>query len=103
MIPSRPRPGVTLVELLVVLAVLGIAGGIAGVAFTATTSPDVGESWQMAIVAARRDALSNARPVTIDLVVDGTPASATAMPDGSVVADAAIPVDPFNGRPYHGR
>jgi prepilin-type N-terminal cleavage/methylation domain-containing protein len=95
------RPGVTLVELIVVLAILGVIAGVTTLAFrTVPPGPRV-EPWASAVAQARRTALDSARAVTITLSVNGAPHAVTAMPDGSVIADISIPVDRLTGEPIH--
>ena len=89
--------GNTLIEMLVVLAILGIAAGVAGLGFRSATPIPVDET-TATIAAARRDAIRSGRSITIYVEQDGHVLSATAHPDGRVVADTALTVDHLSGR-----
>ena len=92
--------GVTLIELLVVLVLLGIVSGVVGLtmrsagSFPGRNGIDAGQ-----VVAARvRDsAIRLGRPVTIVIERDSQPLAVRALPDGRVVADGRLGVDPLNG------
>jgi hypothetical protein len=43
--------------------------------------------------------LSTGRAISLQFVVNGRPADATVYPDGSVLADSALHIDRFTGRP----
>ncbi len=107
---SARRNGVTLVELLVVLAILGLMAGIVGLSFTRDEPvPDAGTlaAAHDTIAAARRSAIAAGLPVATMVLVtragegDAGPQTyrATALPDGSVIADAALGIDRLSGRP----
>jgi len=92
------RRGLTLVEMLVVLVLLGAIAGVATVAFAPVRVPAPSPVLD-ALTAARRKAIGSGRAVTITIAQDsGPPALATAWPDGRIVADGAVPLDPFTGR-----
>ncbi len=104
------RRGVTLIELLVVLMILGLMAGIVGLSFTRDEpAPDAGTlaAAHDTIAAARRSAIAGGMPVAITVLVnragehDAGPQTyrATALPDGSVIADAALGIDRLSGRP----
>jgi prepilin-type N-terminal cleavage/methylation domain-containing protein len=91
------RSGVTLIELIVVLAIVAIMAGVATLAFRrADLTPQV-EPWVSAIAAARRTAIDSDRTVSLTVRVGDTIYSATALPDGSIVADAALGIDRVTG------
>ena len=89
--------GNTLIEILVVLAILGIAAGIAGVGFRSAMPVPVNET-TAAIAAARRDAIRSGKSITIFVEHADRVLSATAHPDGRVVADTALAVGHLSGR-----
>ncbi|HXB23559.1 MAG TPA: prepilin-type N-terminal cleavage/methylation domain-containing protein [Gemmatimonadaceae bacterium] len=94
------RPGVTLVELIVVLAIVAVIAGVTTPAFRRVSlSPNV-SPWVSTVNAARRTAIDSNRVVRITLSVDETPHAVTALPDGSVVTD--LPVDRLTGECKHG-
>lgn len=87
------RRGVTLVELLVVIVLLGIIAGVSVLGFARASTPardDKRDRVLGPLAAARRNALRMGRPVTITIDDSSAVLSATALPDGSVVADAGI-------------
>lgn len=89
--------GNTLIEILIVLAILGIAAGIAGLGFRSAMPIPVDET-TATIAAARRDAIRSGKSITIFVEHPGRTLSATAHPDGRVVADTALGVDLLSGR-----
>jgi prepilin-type N-terminal cleavage/methylation domain-containing protein len=91
------RHGVTLVELMVVILLLGLLSGVVGL--TMGSNPHVAslDPIAVAVMQARDSALSTGHRVTISLRVDGRSRSATAFPDGRVLTDAPIEIDPLSG------
>ncbi len=97
----RWQAGVTLVELLVVIALLGIVAGVVGVTWhTATVLRPVPPA-AARVLAARDSALRTGRAVTIPLTGPGGAQTATALPDGRVLAEPGLGIDPFTGRVAH--
>jgi len=95
------RLGVTLVELIVVLAIVGLMAGVTTLAFRrADMTPRVAP-WVSAIAAARRTAVDSDRTVSLTVRVGDNMYAATALPDGSVVADAALGIDRLTGEVAH--
>ena len=84
------RGGVTLVELLVAIAIVGLLAGVVGLA--ARRAPQPGEAERLAtfVADARRTALRNGRPATIEIRLDGAPHAITALPDGGMIADRVV-------------
>lgn len=92
------RAGVTLIELSVALAILGVAAALTGLAVRAIPEPDAAELRAGRVDAARRRALAERIPVTVELADSGRLLRAVAFPDGRVVADSALGMDPYSGR-----
>jgi len=93
---TRVRRGVTLVELTVVLFILGIVAVLAGVGSPIVRRPNP-PAWVAQVVEARRLAIDSARPVSTQVSRGDTVYRLTATPDGRVVADTALRVDPLTG------
>jgi len=96
------RRGMTLLELLIVLALVGILAGVAAMAARRIPPTDHSDPLVMVEDSLRR-AVAEARAITIDVVMDGKSASATANPDGSVVADSMFEIDRLSGTSTHAR
>ena len=76
-----------------------VAGGVAF-----TLRPSAAHVAQADPIAeARRTAITERWPVTIDVIRDGKVFAVTALPDGGVVADAALGVDRFTGEKLDAR
>jgi prepilin-type N-terminal cleavage/methylation domain-containing protein len=91
------RLGVTLVELIVVLAIVAIMAGVTTLAFRrADMTPRVAP-WVSAITAARRIAIDSARTVSLTVRITDSLYSATAFPDGSILADPGLGIDRLTG------
>jgi len=95
------RAGATLLELVVALSILALAGSLAVPALR--RAADAPPTTRDRIAAARRDALEHGRVVTLELRDSAGAHLLTAFPDGRVVADSALSVDPLTGRPRAGR
>ena len=114
---NAPR-GVTMVELITVLAILGI---MAAVVTAALPEPELGPppesllAARVRIAEARREAISRGRAVTVALRVSPTDTGtsrgsaartelrATALPDGSIIADPGLAIERLTGRPIRER
>ena len=92
------RAGITLIELAVALAILGVAAGVTGLAIRAMPEPDADQVRAGRIDAARRKALAERHPVAVELADSGVLLRAVVFPDGRVVADSALGMDPLSGR-----
>jgi len=91
----RARSGVTLIELMVVIVALAIMASVVSLATRArpTRRNDVGAQ----ISAARTSALSTGRPVNVLVQSSSGVHVLTALPDGSVLADGSVHVNPLTG------
>jgi prepilin-type N-terminal cleavage/methylation domain-containing protein len=95
------RAGVTLVELIVVLAILSVIAGVTTLAFSRAKPSVNSPAWQSTIAAARRTALDSARTVSLSVRVGDTIYAATALPDGSFIADPRLGIDRLSGEVTH--
>lgn len=95
----RAVAGVTLIELIVALALIGIMAAVTGLAIRRMPEPDAAQQRADRIVHARREAIDGRRVVVFTLADTGAVRTATAFPDGRVVADSTVEIDPLTGRP----
>ncbi len=91
--------GVTLVELLVVLVLLSLVAGVVGLTIHTAKPITMTDPTLAAIAAARDSAIRTGHSVTITLEVRDAQREVTASPNGRVVADTALAIDPLNGAP----
>jgi prepilin-type N-terminal cleavage/methylation domain-containing protein len=89
---------VTLIEMVVVLAILGIMAGITALALGGDDAPDPARARAARLAEVRRQAIDTRRPVAFELADSGGVRRGVALPDGRVVADSALGVDPLTGR-----
>jgi prepilin-type N-terminal cleavage/methylation domain-containing protein len=93
-----PRRGTTLIEMLVSIVLLGIVASVATPALRRAAMPPMSDAFT-AIAESLDVAIASGRTITLQLSMESGSAFATVRPDGSVVADSAIHVDRFTGRP----
>jgi len=93
-----PRRGTTLIEMLVSIVLFGIVASVATPALRRAAMPPVNDAFTT-IAESLDVAIASGRTITLQLSMDSGLAFATVRPDGSVVADSAIHVDRFTGRP----
>lgn len=91
------RCGVTLVELMVVILLLGLLSGVVGLTMGSTPRVPSLDPTTVAVLQARDSALRTGHPVTIAFSHEGSAHRATAYPDGRVVTDATLGIDPLSG------
>jgi prepilin-type N-terminal cleavage/methylation domain-containing protein len=91
------RPGVTLLELMVVLTILSVTAAVTGVAVRRAQPVHVADLRAAAIARARRMAIHSGHPVTASIDIDSVLAPITALPGGSVIADSTLHVDRLTG------
>jgi prepilin-type N-terminal cleavage/methylation domain-containing protein len=90
--------GSTLIELIVALAVLGILLAVSTLALRPDGPPD-GDSGLRRAAVARERALASGHPVRDTFSVQGRVGFLLALPDGRVVTDTTLHLDPATGRP----
>jgi prepilin-type N-terminal cleavage/methylation domain-containing protein len=95
----RTRAGVTLIELMVVLVLLSVIASVVTLAMRAAPSARPVDAAVTRVLAARDTALRTGRPLTITVLIASMEHSATAYPDGRLVADSAFHFDLVSGRP----
>lgn len=89
--------GVTLVELLVVLVLMGIVAGVVGLTIHTARPLTATDPITSAIATARDSAIRSGRSVTIGLNLSDAQREITARPDGRVIADSTLDIDPLTG------
>lgn len=94
----REGRGVTVVELLVVLILLGLMAGVVGLTLRTAQPVRHPDAAHLAATQARDSAIHSGRPVTIVFTSDSQRLDITALPDGQLVADARLAIDPLTGR-----
>ena len=99
---TRGRAGVTLAELMVVIVILGVMAAVTAVAFARRPPVAEVDARTVAIAAARAEAVRSGKPLTIRLGSADSLSLATAYPDGRVVTNAAVAIDPLTGRSVDG-
>lgn len=91
------RRGVTLVELMVVILLLGLLSSVVGLTMGSTPSVASLDPTTVAVLQARDSALRTGYRVTISITLEGRAHHATAYPDGRVITDAPVGIDPLSG------
>lgn len=95
---ARGRAGVTLAELMVVIVVLGVMAAVTAVAFARREPVAAAIPTLASISAARAESIRSGKPETIRLDAANSPSIATAYPDGRVITNASVVIDPLTGR-----
>jgi prepilin-type N-terminal cleavage/methylation domain-containing protein len=93
---TAERGGVTLLELLIVVVVLGVVTSMTVLVMPAKLSPP--DDTAHRIANARTLALRTGLPVSVVVKLDTVFSLATAMPDGTVLADSAARIDRLTGK-----
>jgi prepilin-type N-terminal cleavage/methylation domain-containing protein len=87
---------VTLIELLVTMSLLAILSAVTTLAVRQIDKPRPHDP--RAILAdSIRVVLESGRPAIVHFVIDGVATSATIRPDGSVIADSLLELEPLSG------
>jgi prepilin-type N-terminal cleavage/methylation domain-containing protein len=86
------RRAFTLVELLVTLAVISVVSGVAVLAFRVPVV-SLGDDPIARVLSARRQALREGRPVTVEVMTSEGVRLVTAYPNATIVADPQIGLD----------
>lgn len=95
----RSAYGVTMVELLVVLSILGIVTAIAGLELGSQSHSSASNSLIVQLTVLRSQSLSTGRVQTQTMLDGDTLFIVSAYPDGRLLTNAHVPIDPFSGRP----
>jgi len=93
----RVRRGVTLLELIIVVIAIGLISSVAVLVMPRKLVPP--DDTPHRIANARTKSLRTGRPVSVVLMLDTVFSVATAMPDGTVLADSAARIDRLTGMP----
>jgi prepilin-type N-terminal cleavage/methylation domain-containing protein len=95
--PHTARRGVTLLELIIVVVMLGAMSSVTMLMMPRKIVPP--DDTAHRISNARTLALRTGKPVSVVVVLDSVFSLATAMPDGTVLADSAARIDRLTGQP----
>jgi hypothetical protein len=87
-----------MVELIVALAILGVLTAVVGLSLQAAPKERTLPEWQNQIAAARDSSLRFGRSVMLVVRRNGETYAVTALPDGRVIADASLGIDPLSGK-----
>jgi hypothetical protein len=90
-----------MLELIIVLAILSILVGVVGLALHSAPPANASDESTARVLAARDSAIRFGHAVTVKVTMKGAIRLATAFPDGRVVADPALGIDPLTGRPLY--
>jgi hypothetical protein len=82
---------------MVVILLLGLLSGVVGLTMGSTPRVPSLDPTTVAVLQARDSALRTGHPVTIAFSHEGSAHRATAYPDGRVVTDATLGIDPLSG------
>jgi hypothetical protein len=99
---TRGRLGTSLLELLITLTLLALMSAVVVMAVRRIDAPAPTQPAAMIQDSLRR-AVAEGRSVTVRALIDNVSVSATANPDGSVIADSMFHVDRLTGRAGHER
>lgn len=95
------RAGVTLLELILVLAILGLMAGIVGLAAPRIVTVTKADSATASAMELRALAIRSGHVATGAVSTRSGIVAVSAYPDGRVLADSAIRIDPLSGRVTH--
>lgn len=93
---ARQRSGVTLIELIIVITAMAIIAGVGALVMPKRVVPPDDTSHRIAN--ARTKALRTGQPVQVIVKLVSGYSLATALPDGSVLADSEAHVERMTGR-----
>jgi prepilin-type N-terminal cleavage/methylation domain-containing protein len=89
--------GATLIELLVVLVMIGIMAGVVGLTIHNAQPVPAVDPILAEIIAARDSAIRSGHTVTVHVDRAGSDRVETAYPDGRVIAEGSVGIDPLSG------
>jgi prepilin-type N-terminal cleavage/methylation domain-containing protein len=92
------RAGVTLLELLVSITVLALLSAITTLAMRRVEPPLANDPVRM-LADSIRNTVATGRASHLELIINGKAVSVQVRPDGSVVADSVLGIEPLTGRP----
>ncbi|MBA2684458.1 MAG: prepilin-type N-terminal cleavage/methylation domain-containing protein [Gemmatimonadaceae bacterium] len=93
-----PRAGVTLLELILALAILGLMSAIVGLSAPRTLVMPASARGVAAVMRWRDSAIRSGHRVRGDVSTFPRLLEVTAFPDGRVLADSELRIDPLSGR-----
>lgn len=89
--------GSTLIELLVTLVVLGVVFAVVGLYVPARNEAD-SEDISTRVLRARQQAVMSGATTTTTAIILDTARSLYALPDGRLIADRVLGIEPLSGR-----
>ena len=92
------RSGTTLIELAITMALLGVIAGVTVLAIRRFDPVNPLDPRQM-LADSQRVSVATGRSSRVRIAMNGTMTTAWIRPDGSIVADSALAVERFTGRP----
>lgn len=90
------RRAVTLIELLITISVLALLSAVTTLAVRRLDRPRPQDPRAM-LADSIRVVLETGRPTVVHFVIDGVATSASIRPDGSVIADSLLDLEPLSG------
>ncbi len=98
-LPPADLRGFSLLEMVVVIAIVALGATVVAVGWRRPSPQTNAPAEAAALAEARTRAVLSGEIVTVQLLHAGRPATVSALPDGRIVGDADVAVDPLSGRP----